>query len=209
MFSHEQSVQIVQKQEACMTEKPDRRVLRTRALLRAALMQLVSEKGYDAVTIQDITDRANLGRTTFYLHYQTKDDLLLDHHADFTGSLDSTLQTRDELLSPTASPFQIRFLQALAEDKTHYLSIIRSKDSELILNGVRLQLFQTLVESLRAAFPNVEPRMPLDTLVQYIVAGQLGLMNWWVTSRTIYSAEQIATQMQQMQRALICTAYGL
>jgi AcrR family transcriptional regulator len=192
-----------------MIEKPDRRVQRTRALLRAALIALVSEKGYDAVTIQDITDRADLGRTTFYLHYQTKDDLLLDHHAEFTGNLYSAPQTRDELLSPTPSPFQIRFLQTLAEDKTHYLNIMRSKDSELILNGVRLQLSQTLIESLRAAFPNVEPHMPVDTLVRYIVSGQLGLMDWWVTGRTAYTAEQIATQIQQMQRALICAAYGL
>jgi AcrR family transcriptional regulator len=60
-----------------MDKKPDRRVERTRKLLRDSLIALILEKGYDAVTVQDITDRANLGRATFYLHYRDKDDLLL------------------------------------------------------------------------------------------------------------------------------------
>ena len=63
-------------------ENADRRVQRTRKLLRSALVQLIMERGYDVLTIQDITDKANLGRTTFYLHYQSKDEVLLDHHAE-------------------------------------------------------------------------------------------------------------------------------
>jgi AcrR family transcriptional regulator len=58
--------------------KEDRRITRTRFALKQALTELVAEKGYDAVTVEDITSRANLGRTTFYLHYQDKEDLLLE-----------------------------------------------------------------------------------------------------------------------------------
>ena len=57
------------------SNKPDRRVNRTRRLLREALLALIMEEGYDAVTIEEITDRADLGRTTFYLHYRDKEDL--------------------------------------------------------------------------------------------------------------------------------------
>jgi AcrR family transcriptional regulator len=58
----------------------DRRIQRTRDLLQRAAMELIAEKGYDAVKVSDITERANLGRTTFYLHYQNKADLLLSGH---------------------------------------------------------------------------------------------------------------------------------
>ena len=58
--------------------KQDRRVNRTRRLLRESLMKLVAEKGYDSVTIEDITETAELGRTTFYLHYRDKEELLLE-----------------------------------------------------------------------------------------------------------------------------------
>src|SRR5262249_39919028 len=56
--------------------KIDRRIQRTHELLRNALMQLIEERGYETITIQDITDRANVSRTTFYLHFRDKDDLL-------------------------------------------------------------------------------------------------------------------------------------
>ncbi len=58
-------------------KKVDRRIQRTRALLRDALMRLIIRKGYDEITIQDITDEANVARTTFYLHFADKDELLL------------------------------------------------------------------------------------------------------------------------------------
>ena len=55
----------------------DRRVQRTRTLLTRALMELIVEKGYQAITVQDIIDRANLGRSTFYAHFLDKEDLLM------------------------------------------------------------------------------------------------------------------------------------
>src|SRR5579864_8203903 len=58
------------------TRKIDRRVQRTHTLLRDALMALIEERGYEPILIPDITDRANVSRTTFYLHFRDKDDLL-------------------------------------------------------------------------------------------------------------------------------------
>lgn len=62
--------------------KLDRRAIRTRRALRDALIALILEKGYEAVTVQDITDRADLNRGTLYLHYRDKQDLLLKSSAD-------------------------------------------------------------------------------------------------------------------------------
>jgi AcrR family transcriptional regulator len=56
----------------------DRRIQRTKALLADALMSLVIEKGYEAVTVQDIIDRANVGRSTFYAHFENKEQLLFN-----------------------------------------------------------------------------------------------------------------------------------
>lgn len=60
--------------------KTDRRVKRTRERLQKALIALIGEREYDAITIQDIVDRADVGRTTFCLHYNSKDDLFLSCH---------------------------------------------------------------------------------------------------------------------------------
>ncbi len=59
------------------TDKEDRRITRTKSALNQAFFELIKEKGYASVTVEEITSRANLGRTTFYLHYQDKEDLLL------------------------------------------------------------------------------------------------------------------------------------
>ena len=58
-------------------EPEDRRRVRTRQMLRNALLELIDEKGYESVTVQEITDRADLSRATFYLHFKDKDDLLV------------------------------------------------------------------------------------------------------------------------------------
>src|SRR5215467_5251306 len=54
----------------------DRRIQRTRDVLHQALISLMIEKGYEVITVQDIIDRANVGRSTFYAHYVSKQDLL-------------------------------------------------------------------------------------------------------------------------------------
>ena len=69
--------------------KTDRRSQRTRQLLSAALFELMLEKRYDGITVQDIIDRANVGRSTFYAHYLDKEDLLV---SDFTRVLDALTQ---------------------------------------------------------------------------------------------------------------------
>src|SRR5260370_8493518 len=58
-------------------EKKDRRIQRTRRLLRDALFTLIVERGYEMITVEEITERANVGRATFYAHYKDKEDLLL------------------------------------------------------------------------------------------------------------------------------------
>src|SRR5512139_3713844 len=68
-------------------KKIDPRVIRTRQLLRDALVSLIAEKGFDAITVQDIADRATLNRATFYLHYQDKHDLLINSLHDAIDEL--------------------------------------------------------------------------------------------------------------------------
>src|SRR5262245_27379569 len=64
------------RKQRAMANKPiDRRVARTRGLLHQALLSLIMEKGYDAISVEEICERANVGRSTFYAHFTSKDDL--------------------------------------------------------------------------------------------------------------------------------------
>jgi len=60
-----------------MNSSEDRRIARTKAAIREALVALIEEKGFDALTVKDIATRANINRGTFYLHYKDKFDYFI------------------------------------------------------------------------------------------------------------------------------------
>lgn len=76
--------------------KPDARVLRTHQRLGSAMLELTREKPINAVTVQDVLDRASVGRSTFYLHFRDKNDLLLSQLEQFLEIMSTTLSVRKE-----------------------------------------------------------------------------------------------------------------
>src|SRR5215471_19459582 len=78
-----------------MEKTPDRRVQRTRRLLHKALMSCILEKKYESITVQEILDRADVGRSTFYTHFRDKDELLVSGFGEVQRLLKSA-QTASE-----------------------------------------------------------------------------------------------------------------
>ena len=74
--------------------RTDRRVQRTRQLVQKALIDLIGERGYAGITIQDIVNRANVGRTTFYLHFNSKDELFISCHEAMVSEFPTIASTR-------------------------------------------------------------------------------------------------------------------
>ena len=102
----------------------DRRVARTRATLHRALMSLILKKGYEAVTVEDICDAANVGRSTFYAHYTSKDDLKrsgLEHLR--TALVD---QHRDALATPEDRDRRLGFSLPMFEHARDHIDLYRA-----------------------------------------------------------------------------------
>lgn len=78
------------------TRKPDERTRRTHERLGSALVQLIQEKPMDEVTVQEVLDRASVGRSTFYFHFHDKNDLLLSQFEKFLEMMSTTLSVRKE-----------------------------------------------------------------------------------------------------------------
>jgi AcrR family transcriptional regulator len=166
--------------------KTDRRVQRTRELLQNALIELISERAYDAITIQDIVDRANIGRTTFYAHYSSKDELFLSCHeavvSEFHfGPLHSV--SREELLSPEAPPRVISAFRHLLDTRALLHPIFHGKDSPLLLRRIRDRSAQEIQASLCAAFAAADSTIPFDVLANYLAGAQIALVQWWLEKR--------------------------
>jgi len=192
--------------------KTDRRVQRTRERLQKALIELISERGYDAITIQDIVDRANVGRTTFYLHYSSKDELFMSCHEAIVsefhiGPLHPL--SREELLSPEAPPGMTSAYRHLEDARALLYSIFQGKDSLLILRRIRDWSAQEIEASLRAAFAEADGTIPFDVLANYLAGAQIALVQWWLEKRQPHTPENLAQTFHRLQRAAIRDAFGL
>ena len=192
--------------------KTDRRVQRTRELLQKALIELISERSYDAITIQDIVDRANVGRTTFYLHYHSKDELFVSCHeaivSQFRIGLLHSL-SREELLSLEAPHGMTSAYRHLEEARALLYSVFQGKDSLLILRRMRDWSARDTDANLRSAFPNEESLIPLDVLALYLAGAQIGLVQWWLEKRQPHTLESLAQIFHRLQRSAIREAFRL
>lgn len=192
-----------------MASKPDRRIQRTRQLLHTALVDLIKEKGFDAITIQDITERANLGRTTFYLHYPGKEELLLDHHATMAEMLGLKRLTRAELLADEPPQGLVTFLTLVAENRRFYEALTNARTADLLMRGVREQMMAYLENNLTTAFAGIVPTMPMVLLKPYLINAQLAFVEWWISSDAPYTPQQLATTIHHIQRAILRDVYQL
>ena len=192
--------------------KTNRRVQRTRELLQKALIELIGERGYDAITIQDIVDHANVGRTTFYLHYTSKDDLLMSCHEVIVSEFHfGPLYplSREELLAPEAPARMRRAYRHLEDARPVLHPIFQGKDSLLILRRLRDWIAQEIEASLRAAFAEADSTIPLDVLAHYLAGAQIALLQWWLQKRQPHTSNILAQTFHRLQRAAIRDAFGL
>jgi AcrR family transcriptional regulator len=144
--------------------KTDRRIQRTRDLLQQALIDLIGEREYDALTIQDIVDRTNVGRTTFYLHYRSKDDAFMSCHEAIISAFQfgpHNHLSREELLSPNVPSGMISAFQHLGDVRAQLYPIFQGKDSLLIVRQLRDRSAQDIEACLRTAFVEVASSIPL------------------------------------------------
>lgn len=192
--------------------RTDRRAQRTRELLQMTMIELIREHGYEAITIQDIVDRANVGRTTFYLHYTSKDDLFMSCHEAIVGDFHLGpvhLHSQEELLSSDAPLGMISAFRHLEEVRALMYPIFHGKDSLLILQRIRDQSANDIEASLRAAFVEADSTIPLDVLANYLARARIALVQWWLEKRQPHTLENMAQMFHRLQRAAIRDAFGL
>lgn len=188
--------------------KSDRRVQRTKQLLFNALAELTAEKGYSAVTVQDITERANVGRSTFYAHFGGKDALFMNaHFAEFEPFVPEEIDI-DALLAEQPSDSLIALFEEVHRTRAHYFELLKSAEMPHFQREVQTHFASRLESSLRKRFSDADVKIPLPVLANYLAGAQLHFLLWWVESHAPYSALEMAQSYQTMQRAMLRDALG-
>ncbi|MFO0547372.1 MAG: TetR/AcrR family transcriptional regulator [Polyangiaceae bacterium] len=150
----------------------DRRVRRTRVHLRDALLELVLERGWDAVSVSDVCDKADIGRSTFYLHFADKEDLLLSGFDDLHAFIASQVAASHEPFA-FAEPLILH-----ARDNERLFRAIAGRQSGALAKW----RFQDLVTTFtRADIDKLGVEAPLRKhAAQFVAGGFLELMSDWL-----------------------------
>lgn len=123
----------------------DRRIQRTRPLLQEALFHLIIERGYEHVTIADITEQANLGRTTFYLHYRDKEHLLQESIKTLLYDMHLDVEPETEKTC-TCHMTSIRIFQHVARRQQLYQAMLKEAGPTRTIEDVMRTYFTELCQ---------------------------------------------------------------
>ncbi len=165
----------------------DRRTRRSRRVLGAALVELVLERGFTTLTVEDITERADVARTTFYAHFRDKEDLFARVTADLLAGLAERLApaVADSAVGFTGKPV-LEMLRHAREERDLYRIVLRGEG-----DGKPLQMFadasaRAAAEEFRARADrnDVQPRIDPDLLARVWVGEQIAVLRWWVEQET-------------------------
>ena len=177
-----------------MTET-DRRVRRTRKALREALVSLVVERGYDKVTVQDVLDRADVGRSTFYAHYRDKDALYAACFEDLRTDLDREMgaMTPGDPPPDPVRPVGVMFDHAYRNQRVYQAVCGRAGETA----GTR-HLRQVVRDALRDHLTAAGTRLPVEIVAEYHANALVGLLVWWVRQGFPYGPAEMARMCQEM-----------
>ena len=173
-------------------KKEDRRIGRTRKLMHEALMALIVEKGYEAVTVQDILDRADVGRSTFYAHYRDKDELLLSGFEHLRTLFEQQQQALLAHKQGGKDPEFNMILELFRHTGQHhklYKAIVGKQSGEMILKYLHRYLYDLLIVPHTALMKNRKaPPVPVEITTHWLVSSLLSLMTWWLDNNMPYPA---------------------
>lgn len=168
-----------------MENKNDRRSRRTRHLLGEALVKLIREKDYSTITVSDIIERANVGRSTFYAHYEDKDSL-------FVSQMDRVIEVLSQRIpSSEEMPFfpSLGLFRHVGEEYELYKTLVWTPGIDVLIKHMRSSLSQRVEDGLTKSGRQLD--VPVPILANFIVGSFLTLLQWWLENKRIQSPEQM------------------
>lgn len=185
------------------SKRTDRRVVRTRDRLGDAIVSLVQEKPFEAITVQEVLDRAQVGRSTFYAHFRDKDDLFLSDADEFLETMAMELSRADD---PSDRVAPVRELFAhVGEQRRLYAALVESGKVHDFLDLAR-EHFARGIERRLAERPRSRgiPKEKRGALAQGCAGALLSLLTWWLDQRKPASPEA----MDDLYHRMIWTGVG-
>lgn len=185
-----------------MSSSIDPRVSRTKELLENALLDLMEEKEYNKITVQEIAKRSTLNRATFYLHYYDKEELLQTYLDDALEVLEESVRIPDaefKYLSNEPHPVFIRMFEQMMKHGRFYKIMLADNK----IPSFSSQVIKIIERFVRSASEYLEKdgnekNVPNEIAVAYISSAYLGVIIWWLKNDMPYTPTYMSTQLTVM-----------
>jgi len=184
-------------------ENQDRRVQKTRKLLQDALIELIGTEGYEAVTVQAILDRANVGRSTFYAHFQDKEQLLhscfAELHELFEQKTQQLRQAQKGGSSEAGPNLSLSLFQFAERHHRLFKALLGKRGSGIVTQPIYAFGFSHARDHFQLLLPPEKyGALHIEIMIHYFVSALLGVLTWWVEQDMPCSAEEVDRHFRQL-----------
>jgi AcrR family transcriptional regulator len=177
----------------------DRRIARTRRVLRSALISLLRRKSYDDITVQDLISEADVGRSTFYAHCNGKEDLLRQGLQTLRVELLEAQRQKQQSPDHHARrplSFSLLLFEHAASHKDIYPSLRSRRGGDVFMSEIRAVVLDLVSENLtRITFDETVPR---SVTIQYVVGAFMALFGWWLERKAMHPPAEIDAMFQHL-----------
>ncbi|MCC0686390.1 TetR/AcrR family transcriptional regulator C-terminal domain-containing protein [Clostridioides sp. ZZV14-6345] len=183
----------------------DRRTIRTKKMIRSALAELIDEKGFNNISVTDLTQRADINRGTFYLHYVDKYDLLekieneiIQEIEEETKHLDSSNMMEIDTSSEPL-PFMVKLFEYFRKNSVIIKSILGPKGDPTFERKIKKFIETNLFEKQKLRNFNIDKAIISEEyFIQYILSADLGVIQYWLEQNMKESPEEMALILARM-----------
>jgi len=178
----------------------DRRIQRTLQLLHSSLMALIQEKGFEALSVQDIIDRANVGRATFYAHFDNKEDLL----ASGIENLRESLKQRQRQATSPGGPderlfaFSRELFIHANEHRTVFRAMVGKRSGAVVQLLLQKMLVDLVREEVKGTWAEHDNETPIEAISQFIGGGLFGLLMWWGNGKMRMAVDDVDSVFRRL-----------
>lgn len=174
----------------------DRRQRKTREAIFSAFTSLLERHSYNQISVQDIIDKADIGRTTFYAHFETKDYLLKDLCEELFGHIIDTAMGHHhgnyhDFCALQADSVFLHLLLHLQENDLNILGLLSSENNEIFLRYFKSNLKKLIITYYENRGVLEKSKLPPDYLVNHIASSFVETVEWWIKDNMKNTPEEI------------------
>jgi AcrR family transcriptional regulator len=181
----------------------DRRIQKTRKSLSAALMSLMREKSYESISVQEILDRANIGRSTFYSHFRDKNELLVDGLQglrEFLRSAQEAEASKSGHSYEKVIGFSLAMFEHAHDHKDVFLSLVNGQGWTIVSKNLEEIIVQLMKKEAKPLYNKTSASgIPFDLFIDFLGATFIAVITWW----SQYKKPLAPAEINALFRALV------